>query len=115
MEDFEQIKDITLDEARKLLPENIAYITMKDGEVIVINGLDHQKFDKKEKLNTNKNTNNNINNNLHLIKESTEENERNSKLSNNSLNYKYIQRNNNTRYPKFNNNFYVEINAAKRK
>ena len=108
MEDFEQIKEITLDEARKLLPENIAYITMKDGEVIVINGLDHEKFDKKEKSN-------NINNNLHLIKESTEENERNSKLSNNSLNYKYIQRNNNTRYPKFNNNFYVEINAEKRK
>ena len=90
---------------------------MKDGEVIVINGLDHEKYDKKEKLNTNKNINinNNIDNNLHLIKESTEENERNSKLSNNSLNYKYIQRNNNTRYPKFNNNFYFEINAEKRK
>ena len=47
--DFEKIKEISLKEAQEILPNNIAYLTMKDGEVIVVNGLDHEKFDKREK------------------------------------------------------------------
>ena len=47
--DFGQIKEITLEEAQKILSKDIAYITMKDGEVLVVNGLDHDKFDKREK------------------------------------------------------------------
>ena len=49
MEDFEQIKEISLKDAKKILPQNIAYLTLKTGEVIIVNGLDHDKFDKKEK------------------------------------------------------------------
>jgi CCR4-NOT transcription complex subunit 7/8 len=93
MEDFEKIKEITLEEAQKILPKNIAYMTMNDGEVIIVNGLDHDKFDKKEKdyeswieeqskmskMNTG---NKNFENSLHRIQEDTEENERNSNLIN---------------------------------
>ena len=93
MEDFEKIKEITLEEAKQILPKNIAYMTMNDGEVIIVNGLDHDKFDKKEKdyeswmeeqskvskMNTGTK---NFENSLHRIQEDTEENERNSNLIN---------------------------------
>ena len=49
MEDFEKIKEISLKEAQEILPKNIAYLTMNDGEIIIVNGLDHEKFNKKEK------------------------------------------------------------------
>ena len=49
MEDFEKIKEVTLEEAQKILPKNIAYMTMKNGEIIIVNGLDHDKFDKRER------------------------------------------------------------------
>ena len=86
---MEQIKEITLEQAKKILAKDIAYITMKDGEVLIVNGLDHDKFDKKEKENENyMEEPNKINteDNLHLIQEDTEENERNSKLSNQQYN-----------------------------
>ena len=86
---MEQIKEITLEQAKKILAKDIAYITMKDGEVLIVNGLDHDKFDKKEKENENyMEEPNKINteDNLHLIQEDTEENERNSKLSNHQYN-----------------------------
>ena len=99
MEDFEKIKEITLEEAQQILPQNIAYLTMNDGEVIIVNGLDHDKFDKKEKdyeswmeeqskiskMNTGVK---NYENTLHRIQEDTEENERNSNLVNeNNINF----------------------------
>ena len=83
--DFEKIKEISLEEAKKILSKDIAYITMKDGEVLVVNGLDHNKFDKKEKENENlieEQDKMNVDSNLHLIQEDAEENERNSKLYN---------------------------------
>jgi len=117
--DFGQIKEITLAEAQKILSKDIAYITMKDGEVLVVNGLDHDKFDKREKenddYNLNINTNNNFNNNfieeqnkINTIHEDLEENERNSKLYNQNM--KKIQCDNdiNGKYPDFNNNDFVE-------
>ena len=112
--DFGQIKEITLEEAKKILSKDIAYITMKDGEVLVVNGLDHDKFDKREKEgdNFNININNNMEeqNKINVIKEDLEENERNSKLYN--QNQKNIQFNNdiNDKYPDFNNNDFVEKN-----
>ena len=117
--DFGQIKEITLAEAQKILSKDIAYITMKDGEVLVVNGLDHDKFDKREKendnynlnINTNNNTNNNFieeQNKINTIHEDLEENERNSKLYNQNM--KKIQCDNdiNGKYPDFNNNDFVE-------
>jgi len=110
--DFGQIKEITLEEAKQILSKDIAYITMKDGEVLVVNGLDHDKFDKREKEgdNFNININNNMEeqNKINIIKEDLEENERNSKLYN--QNQKNIQFNNDIsdKYPDFNNNDFVE-------
>ena len=111
--DFGQIKEITLEEAQKILSKDIAYITMKDGEVLVVNGLEHDKFDKREKEGDNFNINI-INNNMeeqnkiNIIKEDLEENERNSKLYNQNM--KKIQCDNdiNGKYPDFNNNDFVE-------
>ena len=113
MEDFAQIKKISPEEAKKILPKDIAYLTMKNGEIIVVNGLNHEKFDKKQKEfnnnyddydnydikykeKQNKNNINNINNNLFLFKEDTEENERNSNLFNqqNNPSYNNISQNN---------------------
>jgi len=34
MEDFEKVKEITSEEEKKILPENIPYMTMDDGEII---------------------------------------------------------------------------------
>ena len=104
MEDFEKIKEITLEEAEKILPEQIAYLTMKDGEVIIVNGLDHKKFDKKEKeyedwieeQSKSKNTTYNFEPKLMKIMEDTEENERSSNLMNKEQNvYKNDIYNNN--------------------
>ena len=110
MEDFEKIKEITLEEAEKILPEQIAYLTMKDGEVIIVNGLDHKKFDKKEKeyedwieeQSKSKNTTYNFEPKLMKIMEDTEENERNRNLMNKEQNlYKNDI---------YNNNFKNQIN-----
>ena len=104
MEDFEKIKEITLEEAEKILPEKIAYLTMKDGEVIIVNGLDHKKFDKREKeyedwieeQSKSKIGNNNCETKLMKILEDTEENERSSILKNKEKNLynNYIYNNN---------------------
>ena len=96
MEDFEKIKEITLEEAQKILPKNIAYLTMNDGEVIIVNGLDHNKFDKKEKEyedwveeQSKKNMGmTNIENGLIKIQEDTEENENSNFLNKVSKYYK---------------------------
>ena len=104
MEDFEKIKEITLEEVEKILPEKIAYLTMKDGEVIIVNGLDHKKFDKREKeyedwieeQSKSKIGNNNCEPKLVKILEDTEENERSSILMNKEKNLynNYIYNNN---------------------
>ena len=94
MEDFEKIKEITFEEAEKILPEQIAYLTMKDGEVVIVNGLDHKKFDKKEKeyedwveeQSKSKTGINNFEPKLMKIMEDTEENERSSYLINKEQN-----------------------------
>lgn len=94
MEDFEKIKEITLEEAEKILPEQIAYLTMKDGEVIIVNGLDHIKFDKREKeyedwieeQSKSKFGINNFEPKLMRILEDKEENERSSNLMNKEQN-----------------------------
>ena len=114
MEDFEQIKEISLKDAKKILPQNIAYLTLKTGEVIIVNGLDHDKFDKKEKdyedfiedqsrIKTNIEIN--IETPLQKIQEDTEENERNSNLCNQKNSFPNINyNNNNIQNPFFNNN-----------
>ena len=96
MEDFEKIKEISLKEAQEILPKNIAYLTMNDGEVIIVNGLDHNKFDKREKeyedwvedQSRTRTDLKNFNTPLMKIQEDTEENERNSNLINQEKNYK---------------------------
>ena len=113
---MEQIKEITLEEAEKILSKDIAYITMKDGEVIIVNGLDHDKFNKK--LKEYESNNYTEEQNLQLIKEDTEENERNSKLYNQqNISYnnkeqikcscRKIRENN--KFPRFNNSSYIMI------
>ena len=112
MEDFEKIKEITLEEAEKILPEQIAYLTMKDGEIIIVNGLDHKKFDKKEKeyedwieeQSKSKFGINNFEHKLMKIMEDTEENERSINLINRGQN---IYKNKNNIY---NNNVKNKIN-----
>ena len=117
--DFGQIKEITLEEAQKIFSKDIAYITMKDGEVLVVNGLDHDKFDKREKENDNYNLNintyNTNNNNyieeqnkINIIQEDLEENERNSKLYNQNLKKMQYDNDINGKHPDFNNNDFVE-------
>ena len=112
--DFGQIKEITLEEAQKILSKDIAYITMKDGEVLVVNGLDHDKFDKREKENDNYNFNINNNNfieeqnKINIIQEDLEENERNSKLYNQNMKKMQCDNDITGKYPDFNNNDFVE-------
>ena len=119
---MEQIKEITLEEAEKILSKDIAYITMKDGEVIIVNGLDHDKFNKK--LKEYESNNYTEEQNLQLIKEDTEENERNSKLYNQqNISYnnkeqikcscRKIRENN--KFPRFNNSSYIEIKSTTNK
>ena len=111
MEDFEKIKEITFEEAQQILPKNIAYLTMNDGEIVIVNGLDHHKFDQKEKdyeswmeeqTRLSKMSKMNmvpgvkaIENPLHKILEEREENERNSLLLNERNNNLLKERNNN--------------------
>ena len=138
MEDFQHIKKISLEQAKKIPPENIAYLTLKNGEIIVVNGLNYEIFEEKQKEynnyinyieeqnknNLGNNFNNNFNNNLYLIQEDTEENERNSKLYNQQNNPSYnhynniqknpkyiynIKRNNNDKHNNYNNLSYTEI------
>ena len=107
MEDFEKIKEISLKEAQEILPKNIAYLTMKNGDIVIVNGLDHNKFDKREKdyedwfeeqskQSKLKSAVKNLQTSLMKIQEDTEENERNSILQD-----KYINKSNNIQ---FNNN-----------
>ena len=49
MEDFEKVKEITSEEEKKILPENIPYMTMDYGEIIIVNGLDHNKYNERKK------------------------------------------------------------------
>lgn len=103
MEYFEKIKEISRKEAKDIHPENVAYITMKNGEILIVKGLDHNKYDQREKeyesyieeiskptisINTKENP-------LQKIQEDTEENERNSTLFNQRRN---LKTNNNTKY-----------------
>ena len=98
--DFEKIKEISLKEAQEILPNNIAYLTMNDGQVIIVNGLDHEKFDKREKeydewIKEQSRTQTGLKNldmPLMKIQEDTEENERNSNLINQGKN---LYKNNN--------------------
>ena len=125
MEDFEKIKEVTLEEAQKILPKNIAYMTMKNGEIIIVNGLDHDKFDKRErdfeewteeqsKIRTGIK---NFDSPLMKIQEDTPENERDSNLFNkkeNLNNENNIQINLNQKYymaPK-NNEFFQNNNRV---
>ena len=107
MEDFEKIKEISLKEAQEILPKNIAYLTMKNGDIVIVNGLDHNKFDKREKdyedwfeeqskQSKLKSAVKNLQTSLMKIQEDTEENERNSILQD-----KIINKTNNIQ---FNNN-----------
>ena len=98
--DFEKIKEISLKEAKEILPNNIAYLTMNDGQVIIVNGLDHKKFEKREKeydewIEEQSRTRTGLKNfdmPLMKIQEDTEENERNSNLINQGKN---LYKNNN--------------------
>ena len=109
MEDFEKIKEISSKEAKKILPENIAYMTMDDGEIIIVNGLDHNKYDQREKEYESfveeqskiKSGTKNLESDLQKIQEDTEENERNSNLLNqlsNLNNYNKIKMDLNQKY-----------------
>ena len=109
MEDFEKIKEISSKEAKKILPENIAYMTMDDGEIIIVNGLDHNKYDQREKEYESfveeqskfKSATKNLESDLQKIQEDTEENERNSNLLNplnNLNNYNKIKKDLNQKY-----------------
>jgi len=109
MEDFEKIKEISSEEAKNILPENIAYMSMDDGEIIIVNGLDHDKYDQKEKEYESfiedqskfKSGAKNLESDLQKIQEDTEENERNSNLlnpMNNLNNYNKIKMNLNQKY-----------------
>ena len=123
MEDFEKIKEITLEEAQKILPKNIAYLTMNDGEVIIVNGLDHNKFDKKEKEyedwveeQSKKNMGmTNIENGLIKIQEDSEENERNKNFLNKESKY-YKEDNIEDKKDDINQNYYQpQITIRRRK
>ena len=116
MEDFEKVKEITSEEAKKILPENIAYMTMDDGEIIIVNGLDHNKYDEREKEYESyveeqskfRSGAKNLESDLQKIQEDTEENERNSNLLN--------QMNNLNNYNKMkiglNQKYYQEVSDA---
>ena len=90
MEDFEKIKKISLKEAKEMLPQNIAYLTLKNGEIIIVNGLDHNKFNQREReyenyieeISKSKSPEKIKENPLQKIQEDAEENERNSLLFN---------------------------------
>ena len=49
MERYEKINSISLNEAKNLLSKDLAYLTLKNGEIVVVDGLDNPKFDKKER------------------------------------------------------------------
>ena len=127
MEDFGKIKEITLEEAKKILSKDIAYLTMNDGEIIIVNGLDHMKFDQKEKeyedwmeeQTKSKFNTNIIENGLLKIPEDNEEYKRNTNLLNTKKLYKTknIQNNFNQDYyqtsipqQRNNNNFSLDKN-----
>ena len=111
MEDFEKIKEISLEEAKAILPKNLAYLTMKNGDIVIINGLDHHKFDQREKdyedwfeeqskMSKMKTGPKNLQASLIKIQEDSEENERNSILQDRNIN-----KNNNIQY-NLNSNIY---------
>ena len=49
MEEFENIKSLSLEEYEKIPPENIGYITLTTGEILIVNGLDHNQFNLRNK------------------------------------------------------------------
>ena len=113
MEDFEKIKSISLEEVKIVLPKNIAYLTMKNGEVLIVNGLDHKKFNQREKeyedwieeQNKIRTISQNFNSPLIKIKEDATKNKGNNNLMNieeNLVNKYNIQENVNKSY--YNNN-----------
>ena len=84
-------------------------MTMDDGEIIIVNGLDHNKYDQREKEYESfveeqskfKSGTKNLESDLQKIQEDTEENERNSNLLNplnNLNNYNKIKKNLNQKY-----------------
>ena len=91
MEGHEKIKQLSLEEIKKIDPKKIAYMTLVGGEVVVVNGLNHAEYNKKEKeylaqslKNQNPKKTITINSsNLQKIQEANEENERNSNQVNN--------------------------------
>ena len=44
MEHYEKINSISLNEAKNLLSKDLAYLTLKNGEILVVDGLDNSKI-----------------------------------------------------------------------
>ena len=111
MEGHEKIKQLTLEEIQKIDPKNIAYMTLVGGDVVVVNGLDHEEFNKKEKeylkqslkSQNPKKSVTNTPSNLQKIQETSEENERNSNQVNNEVS-NLIIRPSNIKFPDENPN-----------
>ena len=49
MEHYEKINSISLNEAKNLLSKDLAYLTLKNGEILVVDGLDNSKYDKNKR------------------------------------------------------------------
>lgn len=49
MEHYKKVNSISLNEAKNLLSNDLAYLTLKNGEILVVNGLDNANFDKKKR------------------------------------------------------------------
>ena len=47
MKHYKKVNSISLNEAKNLLSKDLAYLTLKNGEILVVNGLDNEKLDKK--------------------------------------------------------------------
>ena len=48
MEHYKKVNSISLNEAKNLLSKDLAYLTLKNGEIVVVDRLDNSKFDKKK-------------------------------------------------------------------
>lgn len=60
MEKYEKINSISLNEAKNLLSKDLAYLTLKNGEIVAVKGVDNSKFDKKKRGYENWNQSQNI-------------------------------------------------------
>ena len=49
MEHYKKINSISLNEAKNLLSKDLAYLTLKNGDIVVVDGLDNSEFDKKKR------------------------------------------------------------------